>query len=118
MQLPLPQRFTKENHPWPLEENKPNQRQFQNRQNEDKYSSNKGLCKSTTNNEQRTIIQNKPNQTQFRPRSSESPLPPWDMPRRVCESEFPGIGHRLRVNRAGRVLDEEVGFAVGSQRAG
>jgi len=61
MQLPLPQRFTKANHPWPLEENKPNQTQFQNGQNEDKHGNSKGLCKSTTNNEQRTLSKTNPN---------------------------------------------------------
>jgi len=60
MQLPLPQRFTKNNHPWPLEENEPNRTKCQNRQNEDKLRNSKGLCKSTTNNEQRTLFKTNP----------------------------------------------------------
>ena len=47
---------------------KPNQTQFQNRQNERNLICHKGLCKSTTNYELRTIPKTnpiKPNQTQF-----------------------------------------------------
>jgi len=59
-QLPVSQRVMKANHPWPLEENKPNRTQFQNRQNEDNHRDSKGLCKSTTNNEQRTLFKTNP----------------------------------------------------------
>jgi len=45
MQLPLPQRFTKENHPCPLEENKPNQTQFAQSQNAPKPLPRKALWK-------------------------------------------------------------------------
>ena len=40
------------------------QSQCQNRQNEHKYSKNKGLCQRTTDNEQRTLLKTKPIQTQ------------------------------------------------------
>jgi len=43
------------------------QSQCQNRQNEHKYSKNKGLCQRTTDNEQRTLLKTKPIQTQFKP---------------------------------------------------
>jgi len=45
----------------------PKRTQCQNRQNEDKLRNSKGLCKSTTNNEQRTLSKTNPIQTQFAP---------------------------------------------------
>jgi hypothetical protein len=60
MQSLLLQGFMETNHPAPLGKNKPNQTQFQNRQNEDKHRDSKGLCKSTTNNEQRTLFKTNP----------------------------------------------------------
>jgi hypothetical protein len=39
---------------------KPKRTQFQNGQNEDKYSNDKGLCQRTTNNEQRTLSKTNP----------------------------------------------------------
>jgi hypothetical protein len=56
----LPQRFTKANHPQPLEENEPKRTQFQNGQYKHKYSKNKGLCQRTTHNEQRTLFKTNP----------------------------------------------------------
>jgi hypothetical protein len=56
----FPQRVTKENHHWPLKENKANQTQFQNGQYKHKYSKNKGLFQRTTNNEQRTLSKTNP----------------------------------------------------------
>jgi hypothetical protein len=46
--------------PRPAPKNKANQTQLQNRQNEDKHKNSKGLCKSTTNNEQRTLFKTNP----------------------------------------------------------
>jgi len=43
------------------------QTQFQNGQYKHNYSKHKGLCQSTTNNEQRTLSKNKPKQTQSPP---------------------------------------------------
>jgi len=61
------------------------QTQFQNRQNEDKYSNNKGLCQSTTNNEQRTLSKtnpNKPNSPAPRERPLQFPSQPEQAARR------------------------------------
>ena len=62
MQPSLPQRFTKANRPWPLEENKPNQTQFVQSQNDPNPLPRKALWKIFLPLPPR---QNKPNQTQF-----------------------------------------------------
>ena len=49
-----------------LPENKPKQSQCQNRQNEHKHSSNKGLRQRTTNNQQRTLFKTNPNKANFK----------------------------------------------------
>jgi len=66
----------------------PNRTQFQNGQNEDKRGNGKGLCKSTTNNEQRTLSKTNPNEpkrTQFIQTQKNAPKP---LPRKALWKNF------------------------------
>ena len=57
------------------------QTQFQNGQNDHKYSKHKGLCQRTTNNEQQTLFKTNPIKANFKRKNSLLRLPDERLPR-------------------------------------
>jgi len=104
MQPSLPQRFTKANRPWPLEENKPNQTQFVQSQNDPNPLPRKALWKTFLPLPPR---QNKPNQTQF-PRPPLPILRPKTSPFSTHSCSSSSNLLRILVHRRCRPADNSV----------